>query len=107
FKLDRAGGTAAGCGHLSPFVACVLGTVGVLWVHGVGVDVMSSPTGLFYQLGARLGARFDFAHRYFAGVRADGLWSPGPWTVQVNGVPMWTTPRIGALVGVDVGAIFF
>jgi hypothetical protein len=37
----------------------------------------------------------------------DGLWSPAPWTIEANGVPMWTTPRLGALVGVDVGAIFF
>jgi len=107
FRLDRAGGTAAGCGHARVFVACVLGTVGVLRARGVGVDDRSSPTGVFYQLGARLGARFDFGRGYFAGARVDGLWSPAPWTVDVNGVPMWTTPRLGALVGVDVGVIFF
>ena len=29
------------------------------------------------------------------------------WTVMVNQVVAWTTPRVGALIGVDVGARFF
>lgn len=107
FELKRTSGAAAGCGHRRPFIACLLGTVGVLQARGIGVDVASSPTGVFYQLGARLGARFDLGSRYFAGARVDGLWFPAPWTVEVNGVPMWTTPRLSALVGVDVGVIFF
>jgi len=107
FELERASGTAAACGHASAFLGCVLATAGVLRAGGVGVDVPSTPMGAFYQLGARLGARFQFGTRYFAGARADGLWSPAPWTIDVNGVPMWTTPRLGAQIGVDVGAIFF
>jgi len=107
FKVDRTSGTLAGCGHAHVFVACVLGTVGVLRARGVGVDLPSSPTGAFFQLGARLGARFDLAGRAFVGGHVDGLWFPSPWTVAVNGVPMWTTPPLGALVGVDVGLIFF
>ena len=107
FKLERTSAMAAVCGHASVFLGCVLATVGILRAGGVGLDAPGSPTGGFYQLGARLGARFPLASRYFAGVRMDGLWSPAPWTVEANGVPMWTTPRLGALVGVDVGAIFF
>ena len=107
FELERASGSAALCGHARAFLGCVLAGAGVLRAAGVGVDVPSSPTGGFYQLGARLGARVPFGGRYFAGLRMDGLWSPAPWTIDVNGTPMWTTPRLGALVGVDVGAIFF
>jgi len=28
------------------------------------------------------------------------------WTVTLNQIAAWTTPRVGALIGLDVGARF-
>jgi hypothetical protein len=57
-------------------------------------------------VGARIAAAVDFSARYFAAARVDGLVMLTSWTVTLNQAPAWTTPRVGALVGVDVGARF-
>jgi hypothetical protein len=106
FSLDRFAGSAAACGHASVFAACVIGTAGVLRARGSGVDAPASPVGWFSQAGGRLSATWDFADRYFASVRADGLVMLSPWTVTLNSMSAWTTPRVGGVVGVDVGARF-
>jgi hypothetical protein len=107
FTLQRVSAATAACGHLSLFSGCLTGTVGALRVHGTGVDAAATSTGAFYQLGVRLAATWAFGAHYFVAVRGDGLLLPSPWTVKVNDVPLWVTPRAGALLGVDVGASFF
>ncbi len=66
----------------------------------------SSPSGLFSQAGARIAATRDFG-RYFAAARLDGLVTLSTWTVTLNQATAWTTPRVGALLGLDLGAQFF
>jgi hypothetical protein len=107
FSLDRFAGDAAACGHARAFAACVIGTLGVLRARGTGVDVPAQPAGLFSQLGARLAAELDLGDRFFASARVDGLVMLTSWTVTVNQTTAWTTPRVGALFGVDFGARFF
>jgi len=107
FTVKRVSAATAVCGHLSLFSGCLTGAVGALRVHGTGVDAAATPTGAFYQLGVRLAATWAFGAHYFIAVRGDGLLLPSPWTVKVNDVPLWVTPRAGALLGVDVGASFF
>jgi len=106
FALDRFAGTGAACGHAGAIAACVTGTVGVLRARGTGVDTPASPSGLFSQAGARLAATLDFGGRYFAAARLDGVVMLSTWTVTLNNTATWTTPRVGALIGVDVGARF-
>jgi len=107
FSLDRFAGGAAACGHARAFSGCVTGMFGVLRARGSGVDAPATPTGLFSQVGARIAATRDFWERYFVSVRVDGLVMLSPWTVTLNDVPAWTTPRVAALIGIDVGATFF
>jgi hypothetical protein len=107
FSLDRYAGDAAACGHARAFAACVTATLGVLRARGTGVDVPATPTGLFSQAGARIAATLDFGDRYFAAARVDGLVMLTSWTVTLNQSVAWTTPRVGTLIGVDVGARFF
>ena len=57
-------------------------------------------------MGGRLAATWDFAGRYFASARVDGLVMLSPWTVTLNAMSAWTTPRVGGLVGLDFGARF-
>ncbi len=106
FSLDRFAGGAAACGHASALAACATATVGVLRARGGGVDVPANPVGLFSQVGGRVAATRDFAGRTFASVRVDGLIMLSPWTVTLNAMSAWTTPRVGGLVGLDFGARF-
>lgn len=106
FSLDRFAGGGAACGHAGAFAACVTGTFGVLRARGTGVDAPATPSGLFSQAGARIAATLDFGGRYFATARLDGLVMLSTWTVTLNQTAAWTTPRVGALIGVDVGARF-
>lgn len=106
FSLERFAGGAAGCGHASAFAACVTGTIGILRARGTGIDAPATPTGAFSQIGARFAATRDFGDRYFAAVRVDGLVMLSSWTVAVNQVDAWTTPRVAGAIGFDLGAHF-
>jgi hypothetical protein len=106
FSLGRFAGGAAVCGHAQAFAACVIATLGRLQARGIGVDMPAAPSGLFSQVGARIAATRDFG-RYFAAARLDGLVTLSTWTVTLNQTAAWTTPRVGALVGLDFGARFF
>ena len=106
FSLDRFAGGGAACGHAAAFAACVTGTVGILRARGTGVDAPASPSGMFSQVGARITATLDVGGRYFAAARLDGLVMLSTWRVTLNETATWTTPRVGALIGLDVGARF-
>lgn len=107
FTLDRFAAAAAACGHVAAFAACVTGTLGRLQAHGLGVDMRDSPIGWFSQLGARLAGAYDFSDRYFAAARVDGLVMTAPTHVTLNDSVVWTTPRVGVVMGLDFGAHFF
>jgi hypothetical protein len=107
FKLDRFAAEAAACGHVALLAACVTGTAGRMQAHGFGVDREQTPVAWFSQLGARLAAAYDFSDRYFAAARVDGLVMTAPVKVMLNNTVVWTTPRVGAVVGLDFGARFF
>lgn len=107
FTLDRFAVEAAACGHVAVLAACVISTVGRLQAHGLGVDMREAPIGWFSQLGARLVAAYDFSGRYFVAARVDGLVMIAPSQVTLNDSAVWTTPRVGAVLGLDFGAHFF
>jgi hypothetical protein len=106
FSLRRFAAGGAVCGHVRAFAGCALGIVGLLQARGVDLDVPRSPSGVFSQLGARVAATRDFG-RYFLAVHVDGLVMSARWTVTLNQAAAWTTPRVGAVIGVDLGARFF
>jgi hypothetical protein len=106
FSLERFSVGAAGCAHASAFAGCLTGTIGILEARGTGIDTPATPTGAFSQVGARVSATRDFGDRYFAAVRVDGLLMLSSWTVAVNEMDAWTTPRVGAAFGIDFGARF-
>jgi len=108
FSLERFAGALAACGHgrVLSVSACITGTFGTLQVRGSGVDRPAAPTGLFAQAGARIAATRNLGYRYFAAARVDGLVMLSTWTVALNQTSVWTTPRISALVGLDLGARF-
>lgn len=107
FKLDRFAAGAAACGHVQAFAGCLTGTLGRLEAHGYGVDQPESSTGLFSQVGARIAATLDVGNRLFVSARADGLVMLSPWAVTLNHRVVWTTPRMGGMMGLDLGLYFF
>ena len=107
FSVDRFAAGAAACGHGGIFAACITGTLGRLQAAGFGVDVRASPAVYFSQVGARVMATHTVGDRFFAGARVEGLIMTSPSTVTLNTTPVWTTPRMGALFGMDLGATFF
>jgi hypothetical protein len=107
FSLDRYAGGGAACGHAGALAGCVTATVGLLRARGIGVDVPLTPAGLFSQVGARITATQELGGRTFVTARLDGVVMLSTWTVTLNQEAAWTTPRVGALIGVDVGARFF
>jgi hypothetical protein len=107
FSLDRFGAGAAACGQGHVFAACVTTTLGLLRARGFGVDAPASPSGLFSQVGARLAATRGLGRSYFVSGRIDAVVMLSSWTVTLNDTAAWTTPRVGALVGLDLGARVF
>ena len=71
------------------------------------MDSPAAPTAFFSQAGARLAATHQVGGRFFATLRAEGLITVSRSTVTVNEAPVWTTPRVGAVFGLDLGARFF
>ncbi len=107
FTLDRFAAGATACGHVAVLAACVTSSVGRLQAHGLGVDMREAPTGWFSQVGARLAAAYDFSQGFFVAARVDGLVMTAPTNVRLNDSVVWTTPRVGTVLGLDLGARFF
>ena len=107
FSLSRFAATTAACGHARALAACATAAIGLLEAQGFGVDLPTSHTGLYGTLGARLAATRDFPRQFFVTARLDGLVMLSRWTVRLNETTVWTTPRVGALVGLDLGVHFF
>ncbi len=106
FSLDRFAADAAACGHAGAVAACATATTGLLRARGFGVDVPASPTGWFSDVGVRLAATRNLG-QLFATIRADGSVAVSSWTVNLNGTAIWTTPRLAATAGLDLGVRFF
>ncbi|HLK93543.1 MAG TPA: hypothetical protein VKZ18_26870 [Polyangia bacterium] len=107
FSLARFDAGLAACAHARALAACALGTLGLLRARGFGVDAPASPFGLTGQVGARLAATRALGGHLFLTARVDGLVTPVARTVMLNDTPVWTTPRVAATVGLDLGARIF
>ena len=98
--------SVAGCGVRSPFSLCAIGKVGELRVAGQGVDVPLTASGLMVQSGLRLTAWHTFGYRTYIMARAEGLVRLTDGTVTLDSMPVWSTPRFAALLGIDVAIRF-
>jgi len=107
FSLHRFGAEGAACAHAHALAGCVTAGLAYLQASGSGVDAPRAPTGLGAQVGARVVATQQMGSRFFAALRAEGVFLPSRWTVTLNEIAVWSTPRLAALIGVDVGARIF
>jgi hypothetical protein len=96
----------AGCGLNGRWSICLLGKVGEIRVAGEGVDTPGTLSRLFLQTGLRLGLTQALGRRAQLAVHGDGLASLTRGIVTLDSMPVWTTPRIAAAVGLDFGVRF-
>jgi hypothetical protein len=96
----------ASCGLLSRWSGCALAKVGEVRVAGDGVDTPATSSGLILQTGLRLAVTQMLGQRAHIGAHADGVALLTRGVVTLDGMPVWTTPRIAATFGVDFGLKF-
>jgi hypothetical protein len=96
----------AACGHASLLSMCLLGRRGWLRARGTGVDEPSGSSAAFNEVGLRV-AMTRTLRRLEIGLHVDGLVMLSRWQVVLNDAVVWSTPRFGALVGLDVGVRIF
>jgi hypothetical protein len=108
FRQNLIVGTIAACGRYQFASACAVGQFGQIRVSGLGVDVPSSPppTGFIAQAGPRLAATVGLGEQLLLTGHADALFLLTPWTVELNNTGIWTMPRLGAVLGIDLAARF-
>jgi hypothetical protein len=106
FSQEEFLASLAGCGVRSPFSLCAVGKVGELRVAGQGVDVPLTASGLTVQTGLRLVASHTFGYRTYIMARVEGLARLTDGTVTLDSMPVWSTPRFAALLGIDVAIRF-
>jgi hypothetical protein len=104
--VSALGASAGSCGHVSIASACILGRLG--WIRARGVDIAAPTTswGRFGEVGMRLAATRERG-RFIVSVHADGLIMLSRWNVVLNDAVVWSVPRLGAVVGLDLGLQFF
>jgi len=108
-RLDTGGrfdqrlllGTAAACAERGALSACAVAKLGGMRARGIDVDKPGSPTGFVAQVGPRFGWSYLMGDHVGLLARIDGLFLLTPWTVELNQVPVWTMPRLGANAGID------
>ena len=106
FHEYAVNGDLAICGSLDRFAVCGVGALGWIGVRGFGVDQPASPHGLVVRAGARMMVSQRLGARLTASIVADGLVLVSPWNVDLSGVSVWTVPRFGGVLGLDLGVHF-
>jgi hypothetical protein len=104
--VSAMGSSAAGCAHVSVMAACLLGRLGWIHARGMGVDAPSASWARFTEVGARLAATRELG-RFDVSLHADALVMLSRWNVLLNHTVVWSVPRVGGVVGLDVALRFF
>jgi hypothetical protein len=93
--------TLVPCARRGRLALCAVGMLGVLAVRGLGVDDARSPSSFVARAGLRLAFEQPLSRHWALGAHADGLARLMPRTVLLNEIPVWTTPNLGLMVGID------
>ena len=106
FEQQHVFGSGALCGAASRWNGCLLANAGRIWMAGQNIDLPTSATVALVQVGLRAGLVQTLGRWAFVHAHADGLVNVIRWTGSLDQVPVWTAPRFGAALGVDVGVRF-
>ncbi len=106
FSQQHLLASAGACARVSRWNGCLLINAGEIRMAGENIDRTNSAAAPLVQAGARVGIVQHLGHRFFVDAHADGLANVTRWTATLDQVPVWTAPRVSAVVGIDVGALF-
>ena len=96
----------AGCGLHTRWSLCALGKAGELRVAGDAIDVPRTSAAILVQTGARLGVTQRVGQRVAVVLHGDGLVLLTRGVVTIDGMAVWTTPRVSAQLGLDLAIRF-
>jgi len=98
--------SVAGCGRSGHLGGCVLVDAGQIRVTGQGVMFPATDAGLLVHGGLRVVVAQPLGRYVVLAAHGDGLISLTRGIVNLDGAPVWATPRVAALLGVDLGVRF-
>lgn len=96
----------AGCEAFGRWNACLVVDAGSVSLAGKDIDNPTATHLPFVDVGLRAGFNQPLGQRAFINAHADGLVVLTRWTANLDDVPVWTTPRFSAAVGMDIGVLF-
>lgn len=94
--------TGAGCGTRGRFSACLLAKAGQVRIDGRDIDVPASPSAPLFEAGLRLAGVHPLGRRLSVAARAEGVANVTRWTVTLDHLPVWTSPRFAGCLGFDL-----
>jgi hypothetical protein len=106
FSEETLLGSVAICGLRIPFSACALTKVGEMRVAGAGVDAPASSSGVLLQAGLRVAVTHGLGRHVDIAAHADGVAALTRAMVTLNSMAVWTAPRVGGAMGIDLGVRF-
>jgi hypothetical protein len=98
--------SVAGCGRSGRVTGCVLADAGQIRVTGQGLMFPATDAGLLVHGGLRVGVAQPLGRYLLIAAHGDVLVSLTRGIVHLDRAPVWTTPRVGALLGLDFGVRF-
>jgi len=103
FSQQHLLASAAACAMLTPWRACLLAKGGEVRMTGQDIDLPTSAVVPLAEAGFRVGIVQHLGRGFFVDAHADGLVNVIRWTGTLDQVPVWTAPRMAAVVGIDLG----
>lgn len=100
-------GSVAGCGLYQRWSACLGLRAGAVSVQGQAIDAPRSASSALLQSGLRLAIKQDLGQRAYLSARVEGLVNWTRWTVTLDQLGVWTSPRLAYLGGLDFGVLLF
>jgi len=100
-------GSAAGCGLYDRWSACLALRAGAVNVIGQTIDAPRSASSALVQTGLRLALKQGLGRGAYLSARAEGLINWTRWTVTLDQLSVWTSPRLAYLGGLDFGVVLF
>lgn len=94
---------AAACAMVKRWRGCLLAAAGEVRMTGQEIDLPTSAVVPLVQAGVRVGFVQPLGRQFFVDAHADGLANVIRWTGTLDQVPVWTAPRMAAVVGIDLG----
>ena len=103
FSQQHLLASAAACGVRTRWRACLLANAGAVKMTGQDIDLPTSAVVPLVEAGVRVGVVQLLGHGFFVEGHADGLANVIRWTGTLDQIPVWTAPRLAAVLGVNVG----